>query len=449
MSGKLFEGAEASAGTERESTRRSQECERPQGPPRLERANRAQVVMHPSDLESLLSEDHRARAVWDFVTGLDLGEFHARIRSREGRAGRAAIDPAILLCLWLYATIDGVGSARAISRLCQTHDAYRWICGGVSVHHDTLSAFRNERPSEIDALLTQIVAVLMREDLVRLERVAQDGMKVRASAGAASFRRKPKLDRCLEQAKERVEALRKEIADDPGATERRQKERALAQVERRQKRVGKALEALERHAAKKRPKDREKARASTTDDEARVMKMGDGGFRPAFNGQYATDTQSQVIVGVDVVQAGNDAGLMPPMIEQIEQRTGAVPSEYLVDGGYNQHDSIEAAAARGIAVYAPPCEPRRGASRDPSQPLPDDSDAVASWRVRMATPEAKETYKARAATAECVNAIARNRGLQRLLVRGQDKVKTVLTIFAIAHDIMRAISLRAAKTVAA
>lgn len=412
-------------------------------PPRLERANRTQVVLHPSNLDSLLAEDHRARAVWDFVQGLDLTAFYADIGSREGGAGRAAIDPAILLCLWLYAVVDGVGSARAISRLCATHDAYRWICGGVSVHHDTLSAFRNERPAEIDGLLTQIVAALMAEGLVVLERVAQDGLKVRASAGAASFRRKPKLEICLAQAKERVEALRKEIADDPSATERRQKERALGQAKRRQERVKNALAAHERHAAKKPPKERETVRASTSDDEARVMKMADGGFRPAFNGQFATDTASQVIVGVDVVQAGNDAGLMPPMIEQIKQRVGALPSEYLVDGGYNQHDSIDAAAAEDVVVYTPPPEPRPGSTRDPSEPQPNDSKAVADWRVRMATPEAKEIYKQRAATAECVNAIARNRGLQRLLVRGQRKVKTVFTLYAIAHDLMRAITLRA------
>lgn len=438
MSEKLFEGGEPLPGAARAPKRDVR-----QAPPRLERANRAQVVFHPSDVDSLLPEDHRARAVWDFVMGLDLTDFYARIGSREGGAGRAAIDPAILLCLWLYAVVDGVGSARAISRLCEAHDAYRWICGGVSVHHDTLSAFRNERPTEIDALLTQIVGALMAEGLVRLERVAQDGMKVRASAGAASFRRRPKLERCMAQAKERVETLRKEIADDPSATERRRKERELGEAKRRQERVKKALAAHERRAANKSPKEREKVRASTTDDEARVMKMGDGGFRPAFNGQYATDTASQVIVGVDVVEAGNDAGLMPPMIEQIERRTRVLPGEYLVDGGYNQHDSIDAAAAKHVVVYAPPPEPRRGSTRDPSQPQPSDSDAVAAWRVRMATPEAKEIYKHRAATAECVNALARNRGLQRLLVRGQRKVKTVFTLFAIAHDLMRAITLRA------
>lgn len=422
---------------------RGQKREVVQAPPRLERANRTQMVLHPSNLDSLLAEDHAARAVWDFVTGLDLKDFYARIGSREGSAGRAAIDPAILLCLWLYALVEGVGSARAISRLCDAHDAYRWICGGVSVHHDTLSAFRNERPTEIDALLTKIVAALMAEGLVSLERVAQDGLKVRASAGAASFLRRPKLEDCLRQAKERVETLRKEIADDPSATERRQKERALAQAKQRQERVKKALAAHEKHAAKKSPEEAEKVRASTTDDEARVMKMGDGGFRPAFNGQFATDTESQVIVGVEVVQAGNDAGLMPPMIEQIQQRVGATPSEYLVDGGYNQHDSIDAAAAHGVVVYAPPPVPRPGTTRAPSEPRPDDSEAVAAWRKRMATPEAKEIYKQRAATAECVNAIARNRGLQRLLVRGQRKVRTVFTLYAIAHDLMRAITLRA------
>ena len=436
MSGMLFEGAEACNGAEGKA-----KPDVGDAPVRLERADRAQIVLHPSDLESLLSQDHQARAVWAFVTGLDLTTFHDRIRSRQGSAGRPAIDPAILLSLWLYAVVDGVGSARAISRLCEQHDAYRWICGGVSVHHDTLSAFRSERPEEIDALLTQIVASLMAEDLVRLERVAQDGMKVRASAGAASFRRKPKLEECLEEAKERVETLRREIADDPTATERRKKKRALEQAKRREERVEKALAAHERHAAKKSPKEREKVRASTTDDEARVMKMGDGGFRPAFNCQYATDTESQIVVGVDVVQAGNDAGLMPPMIKQIEERTGSVPAEYLVDGGYNQHESIEAAASKGTVVYAPPPKPRGGSTRDPSQPRPDDSEAVGAWRQRMASEEGKAIYKDRAATAECVNAIARNRGLQQLRVRGERKVKTVLILYAIAHNLIRALTL--------
>lgn len=435
----LFEGAEPSP----ESVRKQPRAPGPFAA-RLERANRTQVVMHPSNLESLLPQDHAARAVWEFVNGLDLSAFHARIRSREGSAGRAAIDPAILLCLWLYAVVDGVGSARAISRLCEVHDAYRWICGGVSVHHDTLSSFRMERPEEIDALLTQIVGLLMAENLVKLERVAQDGLKVRASAGTSSFRRRKTLDACMVKAKERVDALRKEIEDDPSAAERRQKERALEQAERRQERVRKALAAHEKHAAKQPPKKQEQVRASTTDDEARVMKMGDGGFRPAFNGQFATDTASQVIVGVDVVQDSNDARQMLPMIQQVKDRHGVSPREYLVDGGYAQYNALDVADAQGIVVYAPPHRPHSGSKRDPGLPRPTDSEAVARWRKRMKTPEADQIYKQRASTAECVNAQARNRGLQRFLVRGLSKTKTVLTLFAIAHDVMRAIRLRAA-----
>jgi transposase len=436
MSGTLFEMPDTSPETPKPDGKKA--------PPRLERADRAQVTLHPSDLESLLPQDHRARVVWDFVTGLDLSAFHDRIKSREGGPGRGAVDPAIVLSLWIYATIEGVGSARAVSRLTEEHDAYRWICGGVTVHHDTLSSFRGERPQEIDALLTQIVATLTAEGLARLDRVAQDGLKVRAYAGAASFRRKPKLERCMEEAEQLVEKLRKEIDDDPAATMRRRKERDLREAKSRAKRVKRALKELKHVEAKKKPADREKARASTTDPEARVMKTGDGGFRPAFNCQFSTDTVSQTITGVDVVQAGSDWGQMPPMLDQIEERTGRRPAEILVDGGYAQHDSIDAAAAKDVVVYAPVHPPRKGSLRDPHEPRSEDSAAVAAWRARMATPEAKEIYKQRAATAECVNAIARNRGLRQFLVRGIRKVKTVLTIFAIAHDLMRAAALRAA-----
>jgi transposase len=435
MSGTLFEMPQPGPAGESADGR---------APARLERADRTQVRLHPSDLESLLEPDHRARVVWDFVTGMDLSQFHERVKAREGGPGRGAVDPAILLTLWIYATIEGVGSARAISRLTQEHEAYRWICGGVTVHHDTLSSFRNERPQEIDALLTQIVATLMSEDLVRLDRVAQDGLKVRAYAGAASFRRKPKLERCLEEAEQLVEKLRREIEDDPDATMRRRRESALRRAKVRGKRMKQALKELKRAAAKRKPAEREGTRASSSDAEARVMKMGDGGFRPAFNGQYATDVASQVIVAVDVSQAGNDMAEMPPMLKQIEERTGRRPGEYLVDGGYAKHEALVEAAQKDVVVYAPLPKPRKGCLRDPHESLPDDPPAVAQWRARMATPEAKELYKQRAATAECVNAIARNRGLRQLLVRGLRKAKTVLTLFAIAHDLWRAVTLRAA-----
>ena len=162
---------------------------------RVVEANRAQMRLVPMDLESLLPADHQARAVWSFVERLDLGEFYARIQSREGNAGRPATDPQIFLALWIYATVDGVGSAREIERLCRYHLAYQWICGGVNVNHHSLSDFRNEATDLLNGLLTQSVTILMSEGLVELRRVAQDGMKVRASAGASSLRTRAGLSK--------------------------------------------------------------------------------------------------------------------------------------------------------------------------------------------------------------------------------------------------------------
>lgn len=412
------------------------------GIPRLVVPNRAQMEMRPVDLESLLPPDHAARAVWEFVESLDLSPLYAEIGSVEGGAGRPAIDPRIYLALWLYATIEGVGSARALERLSRQHDAYRWILGGVSVNHHSLSDFRVQHGEFLDRVLTHSVAVLLKQKLVTLKRVSQDGIRVRASAGAASFRREPSLERCLQEAKEQVERLRQELEKDPEATNRRQASARQRAVEDRQRRVQKALEEMAKVAAKKSAAEKDKARVSTTDAQARVMKMGDGGFRPAYNGQFAVDTESQIVVGVEVSNSGSDQGQLVPMLKQLEERYAMVPPESLVDGGFAGLQDIEKASEMGSEVYAPVAKPK-DKTRDPYVPLATDSPAVAQWRQRMGTTQAKEIYKQRASTVECVNALARNRGLQRLLVRGQAKARAVLLWFAIAHNLMRALSLGA------
>lgn len=172
------------------------------------------------------------------------------------------------------------------------------------------------------------------------------------------------------------------------------------------------------------------------------MKMADGGFRPAYNAQFATDTASQVIVGVEVSNSGSDQGKMTPMLEQIQQRYEQRPQEYLVDGGFAGHAEIEKATGAGVKVYAPVMTPKKD-TRDPHQPREGDSEAIAAWRQRMGTQEAKEIYKERAETSECVNALARNRGLRQFLVRGAQKVRTVLVWYALAHNLLRGVSLRA------
>ena len=417
------------------------------GRPRLQRPQRDQITLRPSDLESLLPADHRARLVWAFVEGLDLGPLYERIRAVEGHPGRPPIDPAILVSLWLYATLEGVGSARALDRLCAEHDAYRWLAGGVGVNYHTLAAFRVDEADVLDRLLTESVAALLADGLVTMAVVAQDGMRVRAAAGAASYRRRPTLERFLAEAEAQVAALKAELDDDPAATSRRitaARERAAIE---RAGRVRRALEHLpELEAAKRRSgKPADEARASTTDPEAKVMKMADGGYRPAYNVQFAADTTSQVIVGLDVVTAGNDQGQLSPMVRQLRQRYGRDPDALLADAGFQKTAEIDelAAAACGTTLYLPVRKPE-DPTRDPYQPLPDDSPAIAAWRVRMGTDEAKELYKDRAATAECVNAIARNRGLQRFGVRGPDKARAIALWFALAHNLMRTVVLRAA-----
>ena len=421
--------------------------------PRVLVPQRNQIELRPVDLEATLVAEHPARSVWAFVERLDLSALYAEIGSVEGRAGRAAIDPRILMALWLYATVDGVGSAREIERLTQAHDAYRWICGGVNVNHHTLSDFRCACVEILDQLLTHSVAVLLEQGLVKLERVAQDGMRVRASAGAASFRRRSTLEGCLQEAQGQVEALRREIDADPDASTRRRRAARARATEDRQQRVARALVQLaevEQKRKKPAPKKdteteqehakRTEVRASSTDPEARVMKMADGGFRPAYNVQFATATGSQLIVGVDVCNLGSDLGQLSPMLDQVEQRYGQRPAEWLVDGGYARHNDIEEAEARGTTVYVPVPKPK-DPTRDRHAPRGDDSTAIAYWRERMGCSEAKDIYRQRAATAECVNAIARGRGLRQFVVRGLRKVKAVTLWYALAHNLMRAVAL--------
>jgi transposase len=421
--------------------------------PRVERPNRTQLELRSVDLDGLLPADHRARLVWDFVEGLDLSPLYAAIRAVEGSAGRPAIDPAILTALWLYATLEGVGSARALDRLCEQHDAYRWLAGGVSVNYHTLADFRVAHAEVVDALLTRSVAALRAEGLVTLTQVAQDGVRVRASAGAASFRGRDRLQHYLDEAATQVRALRQELDENPAATSRRQAAARTRAAQERQARVKQALEQLADVEAQHRNANdsaaqRRTARASTTDPEARVMKMADGGFRPAFNSQLAADTGSQIIVGVDVTKVGSDLAHLPPMVDQLRRRYGASPAVVLADGNFAGHAALDTLTAGGCVVYAPVPQPRKSKTdpaaplRDPHTPLPDDSPAVAAWRQRMGTDAAKTVYKLRAATAECINAIARNRGLQQFRVRGLQKARAVLLWFALAHNLMRSVELR-------
>jgi transposase len=401
------------------------------------------VELRPVDLEGLLPADHRARVVWAFVEGMNLSRLYAQIKAVEGHAGRPAIDPAILMALWLYATLEGVGSARALGRLCEDHHAYRWLAGGVALNYHTLADFRVGHGEVLDDLLTTGVAALLAEGAVELTRVAHDGVKVRASAGGGSFRRGERLEQLLAEATAQVEHLRREVDEDPAATTRRQAAARQRAAKERQQRVAKALEQLPAVAAR-RQKARVKgpARTSTTDPDARVMKMADGGYRPAFNAQLTATTDHQVIVGVDVVTAGTDLGQLGPMLEQLRGRYGQGPDEVLADGGYVALRDIRQLTQDGCVLYAPP-KRGRGIGRVWDRRRQNDA-ATGAWRERMATAEAQTIYRERAATIECVNAQARNRGLHQFVVRGLRKVRAVLLWFALAHNLMRTVALRQA-----
>jgi transposase len=460
------------------------------GAPRVQSAVRNQVELRACDLDSALPADHQARAVWAFVQSRDLQALYAQIRAVEGSVGRAPIDPAILMSLWLYATLDGVGSARELDRLCDSCDAYRWLCGGVGVNHHTLGDFRVAHTQWLDDQLTRCVAGLLSQGLVSMNRVAHDGMRVRAHAGAASFRRRETLEQLLQDASAQVQALKREVAeDDAGAGTRRVRAaRQRAAVEREQ-RIEHALQAMNEidkalsgkgkkrraepsaadtsqdqaapleqaaqdqpageqavapepaePAEPTRPNKPKEPRVSTTDHEARVMKMADGGFRPAFNAQLAVDTDTMIITGVDLINSGSDMNQMLPMHEQHQDRYTRVPDEWLADGGFAKHGHIEQLEARATKVFAPVLAPK-DKQRDRYAPLPGDSQALSQWRERMGTDAAKLIYKERAASIECTNAHLRNRGLQRLNVRGLIKARAVLLWHALAHNLKRMMAL--------
>lgn len=414
---------------------------------RLRLPQRLQGRFDTRSLDQLLPPDHQARVVWDFVEELDLAEFLRDAKALPGKPGQPTTDPRILLALWLLATIDGVGSARALDKLCSEHLAYEWICGDVSLNYHTLADFRSRNAQALDGLLTQSVASLVHQKLVTLEEVAQDGLRVRANAGQHTFRREPTLKDCLADAEARVEALKKQEDEDDGAVSRREQSARKRAAADRVARVKRALEERRKLAERREelveqngPKAGARAkepRASTTDPEARRMMMPDGGFRPALNVESAIDTGSGCVVGIDVINAGSDSGRLAPMVEQIETRYGVTPERVLADGGFAKLDDIQTLSEKGAAVYAPVKNAAQeiAAGKNPYQAKPRDTEGVASWRERMGTEAAKEIYKRRASNAEWANARFRSMGLRQFAVRGLEKAKAQVLLCALSHNL--------------
>jgi transposase len=426
---------------------------------RIRQAERGQPGFELVDLESLVAEDHPVRAVWSFVEGLDLGWFYDRIKARGETAGRAATDPRILLALWLYATVDGVGSARALDRLCVHHSIYRWICGGVTVNHDLLSTFRIESGDFLDILLTQSLAALMAEGLITLDEVITDGTKVRAAASRSSMRRVQRLTELETKARERVAELRRELEADPAANERRLLKRRLSGAEDRARRV---TAALAKRAAAVQEGDKDKSgpaegtdeqpgtkqkeeRISTTDPDAQLMRMADGAVRPAYNVQVAS--ACGFVVAIEPTERRNDRGLAPAIVEQVERRCGRPPLRLLADVGAMTAADITGFAGThpAIKVFSPP--PARKAASKPESKARYERNRAAEpqclkdWRERMDSEHGKAVYKRRSNT-EHVHGRMKNRGFGRMAVRGLRKVNIACLLHAIAHNLIWAISRR-------
>lgn len=427
---------------------------RPPGIPRLRVPVRDQIEFRWASLDDLLDDQHPARIVWAAVCRLDLAAWLDDIKAVEGVPGRDANDPRLLVALWTYATLKAIGSAREIARLCDPEDGsipFQWLCGGVTINHHTLSDFRSRGGQKWDDLLTQIVASLMDADLVTMDRVAQDGMRVRASAGKGSFRRRGRLEQLLEEAREQVETLKALAETDAEELSRRQIAARERAANERQGRIEQAIhqcEELQKQreaSAKQSGRKVDEARASTTDPQARTMKFPDGGFRPGYNVQFATDVESGVIVGVEVTNAGTDGEQLVPMLDQLEGRYDRVPPEAMVDGGFATKESIEGAAERSCTVYAPVKDEKKQLEKgaDPYAPKKRDSAAVAAWRARMGTEAGKAMYKLRGQTAEWVNAVCRNHGFWQMPVRGRSRCRIVALLHAITHNLLRGETLRA------
>lgn len=412
------------------------------GAPRMREPVRDQIELRAVDIDSLVGQDHKVRLFWCYVIALDLRELEDRIEAREHTPGHPPIAPRLLLALWLYGTSEGVGSARALARLCESHDAYRWLCGGVSVNYHTLADFRVSCMDLLDRLLAEHVAALAKAGLIDLAALAQDGVRVRASAGAASFRREGTLGQHLERAHALVDELKREVDEHPDASNQRikaAKERAARERSERIEAAQKALEEIKaqrQEREEKRPngKKPKEPRASTTDADARVMKMADGGFRPAYNVQVASAAGEQIVVAVEVCNTGSDRGLMRPMLERLHALNGRFPERHLADGGFCSAQDIEWAHDKKIEVYCPPTQSKHGT--DPYLPRRGDGPGVLDWRARMASEAGKARYKLRS-ICECIHACWRNWDLRQLTVRGMEKVRAVGLWYALTNNILQ------------
>lgn len=314
--------------------------------PRVKPVERSQSFWRPVVVEELVGAEHPVRAIWALLGELDLSSYYRRIRAVEGVAGRERTDPRVLLALWVYAYGEGVSSAREISRLCEYSPAYQWLCGLEAVNYHTLSTFRVEHKEELEQLFIDLLALLSSEGLISLESVMQDGTKIGAQAAGKSFRREQTLAEHVEAAQQRVAELSDEQqGEEVSSKMRAARNRALRE---RQERLKLAQQELEKVRALKQAAQKQEARVSLTDPEARVMKQANGGFAASYNLQLTTTEQEKIIVGMGVSQSGTDAAELTPAMERVAENLGAQPTQVVADGDYTNRANIIKMAALGV-----------------------------------------------------------------------------------------------------
>jgi len=327
---------------------------------RLKPIDRSQSFWGAIDIEKLIEEDHPARGIWAMVERLDLKRLEEKIKAVEGRAGQSSFNPRLLMALWIYGYSEGISSARELSRMCDYEPGCQWLTGMQPVNYHTLSDFRAEHKKELDEIFVQVLGLLSAEGLIEMKRVTQDGTKVKAQAGADSFRREQTLLQHLRLACEQVEAMGSPEAEEESQRVIQARKRANREKKRR---LEQALEQLEQIQKTRDESERDQVRVSKSDPEARVMKQADGGFAPSYNVQISTDAAAGIIVAVDVTQAGNDCDQLVSGVERVQANTGQTPDQILVDGSYTMKNSnIEAMAERGIDLNGPVAENNNEAS---------------------------------------------------------------------------------------
>jgi transposase len=335
---------------------------------KLRRVDRRQTTMLMVDVEGLIGPEHKARAIWELVGRLDLRGFTAGLKSREGQAGREAWDPHLLVSLWVYAYSEGISSAREIEREMEWEPGFQWLGGLAKVNHHSLSDFRVEHQAALDQLFVELLGLLEHEGCLSLERVMHDGTKIRAQAGADTFRR----ERTVQEHLERARAVVGQMGDprkEQSEPERRSRKQAAQEraARERQERVERAYQELQTvQQGQKTPAEKQAVRVSVTEPEARLMKHGDNAIVPSYNAQITTDAVQKIIVGVHLSQSSSDAQSLAPALAEVEQNLGRQPEQVVVDGGFTNRDAIVACAAQHIDPAERSAAAMKAAGIDPA-----------------------------------------------------------------------------------